>query len=84
MERPRPRQRPRVITLEAATFLRRFLLHVLPHRFVRIRHYGWLANSARERLLPRVREVLGLHLDNRAQVLAYAGRMSSQSGVMPS
>ncbi len=50
---------PRVNTLDAETFLRRFLLHVLPHRFVRIRHYGWLANSARKRLLPTVREVLG-------------------------
>ena len=49
---------PRVATLEAEAFLRRFLLHVLPHRFVRIRHYGWLANTARKRLLPTVREVL--------------------------
>ena len=51
---------PRVATVEAEAFLRRFLLHVLPDRFVRIRHYGWLANSARKRLLPTVREVLGL------------------------
>jgi hypothetical protein len=49
---------PRVATLEAEAFLRRFLLHVLPARFVRIRHYGWLANTARKRLLPKVREVL--------------------------
>ena len=51
---------PRVATVQAEAFLRRFLLHVLPARFVRIRHYGWLANSARKRLLPTVREVLGL------------------------
>ena len=51
---------PRVATVEAEAFLRRFLLHVLPDRFVRIRHYGWLANSARQRLLPTVREVLSL------------------------
>ena len=49
---------PRVATLEADVFLRRFLLHVLPARFLRIRHYGWLANSVRNRLLPRVRELL--------------------------
>ncbi len=49
---------PRLATLEAETFLRRFLLHVLPARFVRIRHYGWLANTARKRLLPTVRELL--------------------------
>ncbi len=48
----------RVATVAAETFLRRFLLHVLPHRFVRIRHYGWLANAARKRLLPTVRQVL--------------------------
>ena len=51
---------PRVATVEAETFLRRLLLHVLPDRFVRIRHYGWLANAARKRLLPKVRAVLGL------------------------
>ena len=50
---------PRCATLQAEAFLRRFLLHVLPDRFVRIRHYGWLANSARKRLLPTVREELG-------------------------
>jgi Putative transposase/Transposase zinc-binding domain len=50
----------RVATVEAEAFLRRFLLHVLPDRFVRIRHYGWLANCARQRLLPTVRAVLGL------------------------
>ncbi|MDQ5840351.1 MAG: transposase, partial [Chloroflexota bacterium] len=49
---------PRVATLEAEAFLRRFLLHVLPARFVRIRHDGWLANTARTRLLPTVRERL--------------------------
>ena len=32
------------MTLTDLEFLRRFLLHVLPSRFVRIRHYGFLAN----------------------------------------
>jgi len=49
---------PRVATLEAEAFLRRFLRHVLPARLVRIRHDGGLANTARKRLLPTVREVL--------------------------
>jgi hypothetical protein len=49
----------RVATLDAEVFLRRFLLHVLPDRFMRIRHYGWLANSARKRLLPTIRHLLG-------------------------
>jgi hypothetical protein len=49
----------RAATLDADAFLRRFLLHVLPDRFMRIRHYGWLANSARKRLLPKVHALLG-------------------------
>jgi len=38
--------------------VRRFLLHVLPASFVRIRHYGGLANAGRQRLPPTVRELL--------------------------
>jgi len=63
---------PRLATVAAETFLRRFLLHVLPPRFVRIRHYGWLANSARQRLLPTVREVLGLSATRASAPLAVA------------
>jgi hypothetical protein len=36
--------KPKTMTLAAVEFLRRFLLHVLPSGFVRIRHYGFLAN----------------------------------------
>jgi len=49
---------PRLATLDAPTFLRRFLLHLLPRRFVRIRHYGFLANPVRLQTLPRVRQCL--------------------------
>ncbi len=37
----------RKMTLAAEEFIRRFLLHVLPKGFVRIRHYGWMANRVR-------------------------------------
>jgi hypothetical protein len=37
----------KVMTLDAVEFIRRFLLHVLPCGFVKIRHYGFLANSIR-------------------------------------
>lgn len=50
---------PRLATLDAKVFLRRFLLHVLPRRFVRIRHYGFLANSVRQEKLPTARQLLG-------------------------
>jgi hypothetical protein len=40
-------------------FLRRFLLHVLPRGFVRIRHFGFLAHRRRARLLPLCFRLLG-------------------------
>jgi hypothetical protein len=42
----------RKMTLQATEFLRRFFLHVLPKGFVRIRHFGFLANRFRARRLP--------------------------------
>src|SRR5665647_3622612 len=42
----------RLMTLEVEEFLRRFLLHVLPRGFVRIRNFGFLANRRRAELLP--------------------------------
>jgi hypothetical protein len=51
--------RQRTMTLDTVEFLRRFLLHVLPHGFQRIRHYGWLANGVRKVKLPLCRRVLG-------------------------
>jgi Putative transposase/Transposase zinc-binding domain len=51
--------RVRQMTLPVEEFLRRFLLHILPHRFVRIRYYGWLANRHRDRELERCRTLLG-------------------------
>jgi hypothetical protein len=48
------------MTLPVAEFLRRFLLHVVPRGFIRIRHYGILANRHRERKLTRCRELLGV------------------------
>ena len=46
------------MTLSGEEFLRRFLLHVLPDRFVRIRYYGLLANRHREQALALCREVV--------------------------
>jgi hypothetical protein len=47
-----------VMALDAVEFLRRFLLHVLPDRFVRIRHYGLLANRCRRDNVARCRELI--------------------------
>jgi hypothetical protein len=48
------------MTLEAVEFVRRLLMHVLPAGFVRIRHYGLLANRHRREKLARCRELLGM------------------------
>ena len=50
--------RVKVMELEAAEFIRRFLLHVVPDGFVRIRHFGLLANRTRKIKLARCRQVL--------------------------
>ena len=51
-------ERQCAMTLAADEFIRRFLLHVLPRGFHRIRHYGLLANAARGNNLARARELL--------------------------
>jgi hypothetical protein len=51
--------RVKVMTLEADEFLRRFLLHVVPRSFMRIRHFGLLANRTRRGTVPQCRALLG-------------------------
>jgi hypothetical protein len=53
-------QRHKVMTVSADEFLRRFLLHVLPDSFQRIRHYGLLSNRYRAENLIRCRELLAM------------------------
>ena len=49
----------KTMTLQAEEFIRRFLLHVLPEGFQRIRYYGFLANPYRQQKLARCRDLLG-------------------------
>jgi hypothetical protein len=51
--------RRKVMTLAPQEFIRRFLLHVLPARFMRIRHYGLLASRAKGKKLAAARAALG-------------------------
>jgi putative transposase/transposase-like zinc-binding protein len=55
------KDRLKSISLDAQEFIRRFLLHVLPHGFMRIRHFGLLANRTKKRALPQCRKLLGLN-----------------------
>ncbi|TMH79569.1 MAG: IS91 family transposase [Betaproteobacteria bacterium] len=56
--RAKGRTRYKTMTLAAGEFIRRFLLHVLPAGFHRIRHYGLLANAGRRQNLALARELL--------------------------
>ncbi len=52
--------RYKTMTLEVGEFIRRFLMHVLPKGFHRIRHYGLLANGSRAANIAMARELLGV------------------------
>jgi Putative transposase len=58
--RAKGRTRYKTMTLSAEEFMRRFLLHVLPSGFHRIRHYGLLANPQRSDNLDKVRALLNV------------------------
>jgi hypothetical protein len=66
----------RKMTLAATEFLRRFFLHVLPKGFVRIRHFGFLANRFRASRLAQCRQLVAMDLPSPAE--------SSPSGESPS
>jgi hypothetical protein len=52
--------RKKTILLDAHEFIRRFLLHVLPEGFMRIRHFGFLANRSKKLALTQCRKLLRL------------------------
>jgi hypothetical protein len=56
--RAKGRARQKVMTLATSEFIRRFLIHVLPQGFHRIRHYGLFANGGRTENLARARQLL--------------------------
>ncbi len=50
---------PKAIKLSPQEFIRRFFQHVLPHHFVRIRHYGFLSRTRKKEAIPLLRKALG-------------------------
>jgi len=50
--------RKKTIPLKAHEFIRRFLLHVLPDGFMRVRHFGFLANRSKKQALAQCRRLL--------------------------
>lgn len=51
-------KKKKVMRLHVQEFMRRFLLHVLPYRFVRLRHYGFLGNRLRKEKIARLKKIL--------------------------
>ena len=50
----------KTMELDGVEFLRRFLMHVLPNGFMRIRHFGFLANCIRQARIDLIRQLLAL------------------------
>ena len=50
----------KIMTLDGVEFLRRFLMHVLPAGFMRIRHFGYLANCVRLKRVNLIRQLLAV------------------------
>jgi hypothetical protein len=73
--------RIKVMTLEADECLRRFLLHVVPSGFMRIRHFGLLANRTRRGTLPQCRARLGQPPPADAQVESVAALVQRLTGI---
>jgi putative transposase len=73
--------RVKVLTLETDEFLRRFLLHVVPRGFMRIRHFGLLANRLRRDTMTRCRALLGQPPTEEARPESVAGLLQRLTGV---
>ena len=69
------------MTLPTAEFIRRFLMHVLPKGFHRIRHYGLFANGNRAANIARARELLAVPAPRRAR--GARSRSSDEPRVLP-
>jgi hypothetical protein len=71
----------KVMDLEADEFIRRFLLHVLPEGFQRIRYYGFLANRDRRKKLALCRQLLGMQTSSQTtSVKDYRERYQELTG----
>ncbi len=77
----RKKNRTEQITITAVEFIRRFLLHSLPKRFVRIRHYGFLANRNRSANLSTIRQLMGLSDPPEKQITSVEEMMRQLTGV---
>src|ERR1700730_14061745 len=69
----------RVMTLDASEFIRRFLMHVLPSGFHRIRYYGFLTCQTRAKNIERIRELLAVPLIPLDDIKAASAKISTSA-----
>ena len=77
----RKQNRTEQITITAVEFIHRFLLHSLPKGFVRIRHYGFLANRDRAANLNAIRQLMGSSVPSEKQIASVKEMMLKLTGV---
>ena len=75
--------RLRTLTLDAVEFLRRLMLHVPPHGFHRLRHFGFLANRVRQEKLAQCRTLLGYATPPRTPAAGVDLKAPEVSGAEP-
>ncbi|MBW2471291.1 MAG: IS91 family transposase [Deltaproteobacteria bacterium] len=77
----RKKNRTELITISAVEFIRRFLLHSLPKGFVKIRHYGFLANRNRAKNLKTIRLLMGVTQPAANDIAALEEMMQTLTGI---
>ena len=76
----RKKKRTEIISITAVEFIRRFLLHSLPKGFVRIRHYGFLANRNRNENLKLIRDLMGVSAPPEKEITSLEEMMLQLTG----
>lgn len=74
----------KLMTLDASEFIRRFLLHILPDGFMKIRHYGILSNRNRKTKLASCKELFGVDCqDDKREKLSWQDLLTRVTGQDP-
>jgi hypothetical protein len=68
----RQNNQAKVMSLAGTEFMRRYLTHVLPRGFQRVRHYGFLANRVRQARVRRIQDLLPVRRQQRKPVAVHA------------
>jgi len=75
--------RVRLMTLEVGEFIRRFLLHVLPDGFVKIRYYGIFSHRSRNTKLAQCKRILGVPSAKQPEAISWQERLRRLTGIDP-